>query len=416
MKRHVKRNIEPWLLELLDVFPAVELTGARQVGKSTLATMVVEVFGKGAVTFTLDDPEVLNIAKVDPRGFLAQGKDRIMVIDEFQRAPELVLPLKASIDADRTPGRFIVTGSSRILSAGSADSLAGRVIGCSLRGFSQGELMGIKEDFITRLLVGIDVLAESCDLDRGDYVDLIARGSMPEVQSLSSRMRNVWFDSYLDRISSKDLQDTQRLSDPSRVITLLRELAAVQGAEVVVGKLANLANIPATTASQYITLLRSVFLIDVIPPWTPNLLKREVGKSKMIISDCALGLYLTRTRPETLKDLIQGQAFGGFLEAFVTGELLRQQTWSETDWRLFHYRSPDNREVDLIIELEDSRIIAVEVKAASTVSRQDTKHLEWLREKYGEQFVAGIVFNTDQTARLLGQRLYSLPVASLWRQ
>ena len=112
MKRHVKRNIEPWLLELLDVFPAVELTGARQVGKSTLATMVVEVFGKGAVTFTLDDPEVLNIAKVDPRGFLAQGKDRIMVIDEFQRAPELVLPLKASIDADRTPGRFIVTGSS----------------------------------------------------------------------------------------------------------------------------------------------------------------------------------------------------------------------------------------------------------------------------------------------------------------
>ena len=416
MKRHVKRNIQEWLMELLGSFPAVELTGARQVGKSTLATMVVEVLGKEAIMFTLDDPEALNTAKTDPRGFLLQGEDRIMVIDEFQRAPELVLPLKASIDADRAPGRFIVTGSSRILGAGSADSLAGRMIGCSLWGFSQGELMGIKEDFITRLLGGIDPQAESCDLDRGDYVDRVARGSMPEVQSLSPRMRNAWFDSYLDRISSKDLQDIQRLSDPSRVITLLRELAAVQGSEAVVGKLANLANIPATTASKYIALLRSVFLVHVIPPWTPNLLKREVGKAKMIIGDSGLGLYLTRTRPETLKDLIHGQAFGGFLEAFVAGELLRQQTWSETEWQLFHYRNPDGREVDLIIELEDSRIIALEIKAASTVSRQDMKHLEWLREKYGERFVAGIVLNTDQTARLLGQRLYSLPVASLWRQ
>ncbi|MDO4762519.1 MAG: ATP-binding protein [Corynebacterium sp.] len=416
MQAHLRRNIQDWLAELLTTFCAVEISGARQVGKTTLATMMGSVLAKEMAFFSLDDPEVLNAAQNDPRGFLGQADNRIMVIDEFQRAPELVLPLKAAIDADRTPGRFIITGSSQLLAEKSADSLAGRVISCTLRGFSQGELRGYKEDFITRVLSGVDPLEEKTTADRSEYVDIVARGSMPEVQTLSPRMRTAWFDSYLERITSKDIQELRRVPEPHRVLTLLRELAAVQGYEAVIGRLANLANIPATTTSAFVSLLRSVFLIDVIPPWTPNLLKREVGRPKIIMSDSGLGVHLTRTHPDTLKNIIHGQAFGGMLEAFIVSELLRQQTWSETDWSLAHYRSPDDREVDIIVELADQRIIAIEVKAASTVNATDFKHLEWLRDKYSEKFVAGFVMNTDAQGRLLGPKLYSLPVASLWKE
>ena len=266
MEYVVKRNIQPWLVDLMGTFAAVEVTGARQVGKTTLAEMVSRHLDVEALMLTLDDPEVLGLAQSDPRGFIEQGRGKVLIIDEFQRAPQLALPLKAAIDRDRTPGQFIITGISRIASTDSADSLAGRVINCELRGFSQGEIRGVKEDFVARVLAGLKPSEECSDLSRSDYVDILCRGSMPEVQKLDPRMMETWFRSFLDRVAAKDLQDIGGSSDSRRVLSLLRAIAATQGSEIVVGRMANLANIPATTAAEYVSLLRQVSLVDVIAP------------------------------------------------------------------------------------------------------------------------------------------------------
>lgn len=152
MVEKVKRNIQGWAHRLLETFPALELTGARQVGKSTLTANLAQSSGKPAQLFTLDDPETRHVAESDPRSFLAQNPDGVMVIDEVQRAPSLLLSLKAEIDANRAPGRFILTGSAKITtSAGAADSLASRVMGFKMMGFSQGELTGMREDFLARV-------------------------------------------------------------------------------------------------------------------------------------------------------------------------------------------------------------------------------------------------------------------------
>lgn len=417
MSEKVKRNIQGWVEELIGAFPAVEITGARQVGKSTLAYDVAQSSGKSAQIFTLDDPETRRVAEDDPRGFLAQNPNGLMVIDEIQRVPSLLLPLKAEIDRNRKPGRFIVTGSAKITSSpGAADSLAGRVMGVEMMGFSQGELDGIREDFVARVVAGeLNPAQETSTLDRSAYVDVIAAGSMPEVRGKSRRLREAWFASYVDRIMTRDILDLAKVTQSSAVLSFLRQAAALQGAEAVVGRMASQANLTAVTAQSYLHLLESLFLVHRVTPWTPNLLKREVGKSKLVVTDPGIGVWLTRTRPETLKNLMEGQALGGFLESFVVTELLRQRGWSGEEWSLKHYRSPDGREIDVVIELSDDRVIAIEVKAAATVHPQDSRHLEWLRERLGDRFVAGIVLTTDSQGRLLGDRIWALPVASLWQ-
>lgn len=418
MNKLLVRNSAPFLKELLEHFPAVEVVGARQVGKSTLSKQVSEECastGTTVLSFTMDDPETRSVAASDPRGFLSQNPAGMMVIDEFQRVPELILPLKAEIDRLRRPGRFLITGSSKLTtSEAAADSLAGRVTTLQLRGFSQGELHGFKEDFVARTLAGFAPANETCALSRKDYVDIIWRGSMPESQHLSDRMRLTWMKSYINRLLSRDIQELAKVRQPEQVMALLRTLATVQGSEMIVGKLANNLNIAAGSAAQYLRLLEGMFLVDLLPPWTPNLLKREVGRHKVVISDPGLGLWLTGAKPAILKDLMRGQAFGGMLEAFVASELIRQKAWAADDWKLFHYRSPDGREIDMVIELDDGRVIALEVKAASSVAPADYKHLAWLRDKIGERFVAGYVLTTDSQGRLLGDRLAALPVAALW--
>lgn len=418
MSAIIPRNSAPLLRQLTDHFPAVEVLGARQVGKSTLTQQVSEELasaGTSVASFTMDDPETRSVALDDPRGFLAQNPGGMLVIDEFQRVPELILSLKAEIDRYRRPGRFLITGSSQLTTGtAAADSLAGRVASLQMRGFSQGELSGMRDDFVSRTLGRLNPAGETSPLTRSDYVDAISRGSMPEAQHLPERMRQTWMRSYTTRVTSRDIQDLSKIQRPEQVMALLRTLSAVQGSEVVIGRLANELSIPASTAAQYLRLLERLFLVDLLPPWTPNLLKREVGRHKVVISDPGLGMWLTGAKPATLKDLVRGQAFGGMLEAFVASELLRQKTWSSEEWELFHYRSPDGREIDLVIELDDGRVIALEVKAASSVGTVDYKHLTWLRDQLGERFIAGYVLTTDSRGRLLGDRLAALPVASLW--
>ena len=415
MKGLLTRHVSTRTHELLTHFPAVGIVGARQVGKSTLASMLTGSEGSSSRFLTLDDPEVRAAAEADPRGFLAQAPGDTLVVDEFQRVPALGLVLKAAIDSNRAPGRFLITGSANLTAKQEmADSLAGRLIMARVHGLSQGELGSEPDDFISAVVGGELNETYRSRLTRDDYVDRIVAGSYPEAVGLSPRLRAHWYDSYISLLLERDVRELARLSDPLRLRTLLTQVAATQGSETVITRLGGTANLPAATTSAYMDLLRALFLIDRIPPWTPNLLKREIGRSKYVLADTGLAVHLTRTRSATLKDLVAGSALGGFLEAFVAAELLRQQGWSEERFALSHYRSPDGREVDLIAELDEDRVIGIEVKAASSASLSDTRHLAWLRDQIGERFVAGIVLTTDERVRPMGKRIWSVPVSALW--
>lgn len=399
--------------ELLSTFPAVVIQGARQVGKSTLARQLVD--DRTAVVVTLDDRRTRDAAVADESAFVEQCPDGVLVVDEVQREPELLLAIKASIDRDRRPGRFLLTGSADLLTVkGRTDSLAGRAATLHLRGLSQGELAGRPEDFVSSLLASTAPHRFTTEWTRADYAAAIAQGGYPDARGLRPRLRHAWLDSYLDRVLERDATLLPSGGQPRRLHSVLSLLAANQGGELVKARIADGADVPRNTITAYLDVLRSVFLVDELPPWTANLTKREVGRTKAFVGDSALALRLNRLTEQQLLPLTS-DSIGGLFEAFVASELLKQRSWSEHDYQPFHFRDRDGVEVDLVLELDDGRIIAIEVKASSTYRSDHFAGLRFLKDKLGDRFVAGIVVGMSDTGYQFADRLYGLPAAALWQ-
>ena len=399
--------------ELLSAFPAVVIQGARQVGKSTLARQLVD--DRTAVVVTLDDRRTRDAAVADESAFVEQCPDGVLVVDEVQREPELLLAIKASIDRDRRPGRFLLTGSADLLTVkGRTDSLAGRAATLHLRGLSQGELAGRPEDFVSSLLASTAPHRFTTEWTRADYAAAIAQGGYPDTRGLRPRLRHAWLDSYLDRVLERDATLLPSGGQPRRLHSVLSLLAANQGGELVKARIADGADVPRNTITAYLDVLRSVFLVDELPPWTANLTKREVGRTKAFVGDSALALRLNRLTEQQLLPLTS-DSIGGLFEAFVASELLKQRSWSEHDYQPFHFRDRDGVEVDLVLELDDGRIIAIEVKASSTYRSDHFAGLRFLKDKLGDRFVAGIVVGMSDTGYQFADRLYGLPAAALWQ-
>jgi predicted AAA+ superfamily ATPase len=389
------------------------IEGARQVGKSTLASQIAD---PSAVVMNLDHEQVRAAAIADPTGFVAQAGERQLVIDEVQRVPHLTLAVKAAIDSDRRPGRFILTGSSSLLRLrGTADSLAGRVARLTLYGLSQGETAGKPDDFASAVRNGAaQVPRIATTVTRADYAQILAAGAYPDVREASDRTRAAWIDSYLQGVIGRDMVELRRDVLPARSMALLRTLAGRQSAELVKAKLAQETAIPTRTITPYLDLLHEIGLIATIPPWTPNLAKREIGRPKTIVIDSALALRLAQLTPGQLKTLEYSESFGAALEGFVAAELLRQQTWSQNSFEVFHYRERNGDEVDLILEFDDGSVVGIEVKAATSFSAQHFKALGRLRERLGRKFLAGVVLNTGTSGYRYAERLYGAPVSALW--
>lgn len=413
MSKLINRNISGFGLELLGHFPAVVIQGARQVGKSTLAAMMVA--NKTTRLITLDDSDQRAAVQADPRAFVNQLPEGTLVIDEVQRLPELLLAIKASIDTDRRAGRFLLTGSADLLKVkGHSESLAGRAVTLRLRGLSLGEIADTREDWVAVVLRGENPLGFKSKMVRKDYVDAIARGSFPDVQGLPARMRQTWLDSYIERVLEHDATILPSGNDAARLRNVLSLIAANQAGELNFARIAEQAKLPANSVSNYVDVLKAVYLIDVLRPWGSNLTKREVSRPKVMVADSALALRLTKISPEQLLPLDAG-ALGGFLEAYAVGEFLKQQGWSEQEYELFHYRDRNGLEVDLIAELSDGRVIAVEFKASSTFKGEHFSGLLALKDKLGDRFVAGFVLSTATESMQFAQNVWGMPISALWQ-
>lgn len=410
----VARNLRPRVEETLGDTRIVVVQGARQVGKSTLAAEITR--HRGGRLVTLDDDLTRTAAATDPQSFVRQFPDGLLTIDEVQRVPELVLALKATVDADQRPGRYLLTGSANLLQLpATEDSLAGRAESLDLFGFSQGELAGVTETFTDRLLAGDLFLGHQSNLTRHDYLTRACTGGYPEaVNRTSTRRRNAWLDNYVDRIVKRDASDVSNLHRIADLPRLIRLLAARSASELNVSSLAADAEIPVRTLPPYLDLLETLYLIDRVPAWSTNLSKRVVDRPKVLLLDSGLAARLVNVSPTGAGPNANPDAAGAIIETFVISEIRRQLGWSQQPPRLFHYRDRDGAEVDLILETADGRIAAIEIKSAATLRGKDTRWITRLRDTVGARFAGGLILHTGPQAQLFGDRLAAVPIDVLW--
>lgn len=414
-RKPLARSVEPLIREALADTPVTVIQGARQVGKSWLAEHVVNTVG--GKLLSLDDSDTLTAARNDPDGFVRQPVTGTLALDEVQRVPELIRAIKSAVDNDRRAGRFLLTGSADLLHLPGADeSLAGRAETVPLFGFSQGELAGGNEDFVQELITsGEDWIASrSSELERADYAHAVCAGSYPEAVSRTGRRRERWMTNYVRRVVAHDAAEVSRLIHVDRLERLLSVLAANNSGELVKARIARDLEMPETTLPPYLRLLADLYLVHALPAWGRNLTRRVVGRPKVSLLDTGLAAHLIGQNPDRLSSPTGNDHLGGLLEAFVAGELRRQQGWSEIGYQIHHFRDRDGYEVDLVLESPDGTIVGIEVKSSRSVTVQHFRPLELLRDRLGTQFIFGLVLHTGPRATRFGDRLWSAPVSALW--
>lgn len=410
----IERHLTPIGQELLDAVRVVVIEGARQVGKSTLSRLITA--DRPARHVTLDDDLALEMARVDPQAFLAREPGQTLVIDEIQRCLPLILRIKMAVDQDPGRGQFVLTGSSDLLALPALpDSLAGRAVTLRLGGLSQGELAGVWDDFAAWARHIPETLTSTTSTwDRPRYCAALAQGGYPECIGLRARTRAEWIASYVDRIVQHDVTELSTGLLPNRLVGVLRLLAAAQGSETVPSRLANDLAMPAAAINTYVRALRTMYLIVDLPPWTPNVTQREVGRHKLFVADSALAMHLDQIAPEALEQWSGTQVLGGLLESFAASELLKQRGWSSERFNVYHFRDRNGLEVDLVIEYGDGNVFLLEVKATTTHQWEHAASIRKLASKLGERFLGGAVLNLAQDARPLGANIWSLPLSYLW--
>ena len=407
-----ERSLKPRLLAALADTPALILVGPRQAGKSTLVKAIAA--GPHPARYvSLDDLEILAAARRDPVGFVNRA-DGPLVIDEIQRAPELLLPIKASIDRDRKPGRFILTGSAQVMLLPKvSESLAGRVEIHTLWPLSQAEIEGVAGKAIGWLTDPHAQPPETAATSRAGLVDRVSRGGFPEVVARRPNRRGEWIGAYLTTVVQRDLQDLANIERLAEVPAILASLAARVRAPLNKSDLGSAVGIPRTSLERYLTLLEHVFLVNRVPAWHTNRVKQITKAPKFLLSDSALLTQLLRADAKRLEE--DDALLGIVVECFVGMELAKQISASPTPVSLLHMRTAKGAEVDFIVEGPDGRISGVEVKSSATLRSEDFNHLASLRDRLmPDRFTKGVVLYSGGEILPFGDRLEAWPIATLW--
>lgn len=408
----IPRNARVLAEEILSDTPVLTVSGARQVGKSTLVSQLLQ--NRSHRLLDLDNAATLQAAQTDPDGFVRQFPEGIVAIDEIQRVPALLRAIKAALDEDRRPGRFIVTGSSNLMNLkGAEESLAGRAEILRLRGFSQGERKGITEDFAANAWNPHPQLPAS-DFERIDYLRMITDSSFPEIAEATPRRRDRWVQAYVERVLTKDATDLYGIQYPDRLRVLLGKVASQSASEFVAAHIGRELNIPERSVPGYLDALKNVFLIDVLPAWGTNLTRRVISKPKVFLQDPATAASLVGVDAASLEMQISSSFTGGLLESFVATELLKQQEWSAIPFKLFHFRDSTGKEVDLVMESRNREVVGVEVKAAVSLQGKDFSGLRHLQKLAGERFRCGILLYAGKESLPMGPGLWAMPISALW--
>jgi predicted AAA+ superfamily ATPase len=410
----IPRHVTVLVEEILADTAIAVIQGARQVGKSTLAQGVLSQRASRYVS--LDDPNQRAAAQLDPITFVEQFPEGCLGIDEVQRMPDLVLALKATVDLNRQPGRFLLTGSANLLRVpGTHDSLAGRAESIELFGLSQGERNGHLERFIDRAFNGELFLDIPGALDRSGYLALVCEGGYPEaVGRPTNRRRASWFDNYANRIVTRDAAEVSHLRQLGDLPKLLRLLAAHTASTVTKATLSRESGIPETTLPPYLDLLETLYLVQRIPAWSNNRAGRVAKAPKLALFDSGLAARLVNVTAASLAADMHPDPAGRLMETFVLSEVRKQLPCADTAPALLHWRDRTGPEIDIVLEAPDGRIVGIEVKAAATLRPSDFKWLAALRDTAPRRFAGGFVLYTGRNPVPFGDRLAGAPLSTLW--
>ena len=431
------RHLHPLVRDMLGEFRIVYVTGPRQSGKTTLARSVASELGMRYPT--LDDPAVQAAAAYDPYGFVRSFGNQSVVLDEFQHVPELVPALKEasdrhgsalpSVQAPGIPrkGLFLLTGSADIFrSARAQEALPGHMARLELLPLSVAELQGSRQNLIDYLLAGdFSSPPESSRAlpdphlspTREQIASRILLGGYPEVQSMSPRARRIWFRSYTEGRFFKDFETlyTARGDYHSRLRALAPYLAGRSGNLLRYASLANDLELNDKLAKSYVEILELMFLIRRVPSYRKNLARRmAVRMPKLHFVDTGLAAHLLGLRTEAR--LLTSPHYGALLETLIFMECAKHAEWAEEEVGLYHFRDKRKREVDIVLERPDGRIVGVEVKASATVRRQDFDGLAALAELARGAFERGVLLYTGLQALPFHRgpaRLHALPLARI---
>ncbi|MFO1087625.1 MAG: ATP-binding protein [Reyranellaceae bacterium] len=402
------RLIQQQVREALADTPVVLIVGPRRAGKTTLVRGLRQ---DGRTYLTLDDQTSLDAARSDPVGFV-RGLDRA-AIDEIQRVPELLLAIKKAVDEDQRAGHFLLTGSANILTLPRvADSLAGRMETIRLLPLSHAEVISGRSTFLADLLVGRLPKPQHIVLG-DDLIQIVLAGGYPEaISRANERRRQSWFRSYLTSVLTRDLRDIAEVEKLAELPRFVRLLAEHSGQLVNYSTFAGGIGVSYKTTQRYIGLLEQLFLVATLPPWYTNAVKRIVKTPKLHFVDS--GILAVNRSMSFARAKADRSAFGALLEGFVFAEVSKLATWSDSPLSLFHFRDPEGREVDIVLEADDGTVAGIEIKANATVTPADFAGLRKLAQAAARRFAFGVVLYDGDTVVPFGERLAAAPLSCLW--
>ncbi len=398
------RILKPQLKEALRHFPVVLLTGARQVGKSTLAQQIIDNY------ITLDDLNIYSSLTADPQSFIASVKKPV-VIDEIQKVPGILNSIKLAVDKNRVNGSFLLTGSANIMAYKNiTDTLAGRIALMELLPLSRQEIAGHKGNLLDLLFDGDVTGFNAVTVDNGQVIGQVIAGGFPETQRIdTAKGRQQWFSSYIQTYIERDVRDIGELRNIDKFLRMYRMLASRSGNLLNKADIARDVGINFKTLDNYLQLLRLVYQVEMLQPYSVNLDKRLAKTEKLYFTDSGILAYLLNITSE--ENFAVSPYRGSLFETHVFSELLKTVSYSEERAGLYYFRTSDGQEVDFVIE-RGEKIIALEIKLAETVRREDFKHIAYLQSRV-KNLQAGYVLYMGERVLPFGERFYAIPVGCL---
>lgn len=410
----IHRHLADSLRDTLADTPAVLINGARQAGKSTLVQST-DLASQNRQYLTFDDPGILAAARRDPNGFIA-GLNLPVTLDEVQHVSELFPVIKAAIDRNRQPGQFLLTGSANVMLLPKlSDSLAGRMEVLTLWPFSQGELRGVRENFVEHLFSTghANRSGRRSSVSWEELLEImVAGGYPPAVARHTPARRDAWFQSYVLTMLQRDIRDLASIADFTAIPRLLSVVAARAGSLLNFADLSRTMALPQTTLKRYFALLENTFLVQLLRPWARNLGKRVIQTPKVYLNDSGLLAYTLGASADRVKT--EGNLTGPVLENFVLMELRKQCSWSAIRPELFYWRTVSGQEVDFVLEDRTGKVVGIEVKAAATLGSNDVRGLQALANAVGKDWIRGVVLYSGTEVIPFAPNLHAVPLNRLW--
>lgn len=402
--------VDTLLSDLVHDFPAVAITGPRATGKTTTAARLARSIVR------LDRGVEAEAFRIDPDSALERQTEPVL-LDEWQVVPEVLGAVKRAVDRDPRPGRFLITGSVRASLSTDTWPGTGRVINLPMYGLTRAELLHRpnKPPFLDVVADngGEALVTPENPPNLADYLDIALAGGFPEpLLARPARSTDRWLESYVEQVVTRDAPGLEPRRDPDRLRRYFEAVALNTACFIEQIALAEAAGLNKQTAAAYEQLLRNLLVLDVLPAWTTNRLKRLVRGPKRHLTDVAL--LAGATGIDTNAVLADGKLLGRVLESFVLSQLRAELPVCRNRVRLYHLRQEQGRrEVDIIAEIGARQIIGIEVKSGAPTPT-DGRHLAWLRDEYSDRFLAGIVLHTGPTIYQLGEQVTAVPIAALW--